>query len=306
MSTPIVVNKHAGALRSKLPFGQSARLHDWVAQKSEQRNFFLVSGRQIEATLGAVIAQGHRRIAVGGGDGTLSTAAALCTEHQIELVPFPMGTMNHFALDLGIDVDPQAWDALLNADTVHHVDLGQVDGRTFINNFSIGLYPTMAKLRREFAQERVLGSKRLATALSATKARFLTEPMNLSLMFERTHSTTHRELDCDALMVANNAYHYNAPLSVGREDLSGGCLVAYVISDIRRVRLTELVAQLMESGRLEDAFTGVDVVDCERISVRFSKRRVRAAIDGELVRLTTEISAAIRPQALRVVAPHTR
>ena len=53
----------------------------------------------------------------------------------------PMGTLNHFAKDVGIPRNLEA--AVRNIFTGHvvNVDVGEVNGRVFVNNSGIGFYP---------------------------------------------------------------------------------------------------------------------------------------------------------------------
>ena len=57
-----------------------------------------------------------------------------------------MGTLNHFAKDAGIPLNLEA--AVRNAFSGRCavVDVGEVNGRVFVNNSGIGLYPRFVRL----------------------------------------------------------------------------------------------------------------------------------------------------------------
>jgi undecaprenyl-diphosphatase len=119
-----------------------------------------------DADLGAALtdAAGQSRVlGVAGGDGTVNTAAALALAHGLPLAVFPVGTLNHFAADLGLDGVGQTVRALQQGSAVA-VDVGRVDGSApgagritgvFVNTASLGGYPDMVAIRERF--ERSIG-----------------------------------------------------------------------------------------------------------------------------------------------------
>ena len=94
-------------------------------------------------------------IVAGGGDGTINAVASAVVGSDKVLGVLPLGTLNHFARDLKIpnDLDLAAR-AIISGQTIS-VDVGEVNGRIFLNNSSLGLYPTIV-LEREKKQR--LGS----------------------------------------------------------------------------------------------------------------------------------------------------
>ena len=97
----------------------------------------------------------------GGGDGTLSCAAGHLAGTGRPLGILPLGTLNHLARDAGIPAGLEEAAAIIAAGHVREIDLAEVNGRVFVNNSSVGLYPDMVRLR-EAEQERKGRSKRLA------------------------------------------------------------------------------------------------------------------------------------------------
>jgi hypothetical protein len=80
-------------------------------------------------------------IGMAGGDGSLALVAGVAARHQVPMVVVPAGTRNHLAMDLGLDRGDVvgALDAY-GAAVERAVDLGDVNGRPFVNNVSLGLY----------------------------------------------------------------------------------------------------------------------------------------------------------------------
>jgi hypothetical protein len=101
----------------------------------------LKPGDDLVALVQAAVARGADGLMAAGGDGTQALVATIAAEHDLPFACIPAGTRNHFALDLGVDRDDVvgALDAFVNGGE-KRVDLGQVEGRTFVNNVSLGLY----------------------------------------------------------------------------------------------------------------------------------------------------------------------
>ena len=91
------------------------------------------------------IASGADVIAAGGGDGTISTVANQLVGTGVALGVLPFGTLNHFAKDLGIPLDPRGAVEVVCRGAIKQVDVGEVNGFYFINNSSLGVYPEMAR-----------------------------------------------------------------------------------------------------------------------------------------------------------------
>jgi len=79
---------------------------------------------------------GAQALAVAGGDGTVAAVTGVAVERELPLAIVPTGTLNHFARDLGLDLARplRALDAFASDHRERRVDVGQINGRAFINN----------------------------------------------------------------------------------------------------------------------------------------------------------------------------
>ncbi|MEO7242957.1 MAG: diacylglycerol kinase family protein, partial [Variovorax sp.] len=111
-------------------------------------------GGEIASLVEAAIAQGAEIVVAGGGDGTVSSVAAALAGSDITLGVLPLGTLNHFAKDLGLPLELDAAVRCIVAGQSTRVDVGEVNGRVFINNSSLGLYPDIVR-ERERQQKRI-------------------------------------------------------------------------------------------------------------------------------------------------------
>ena len=104
-------------------------------------------------------------VVAGGGDGTLSAVAAALVGTDTALGVLPMGTLNHFAKDLGIPLKLEKAVQTLFTGKIARVDVGEVNGRIFLNNSSIGFYPRIVQARKR--EQRRGRSKWVAFAQAA-------------------------------------------------------------------------------------------------------------------------------------------
>ncbi|QDW61852.1 bifunctional phosphatase PAP2/diacylglycerol kinase family protein [Oerskovia sp. KBS0722] len=99
-----------------------------------------------------------RALGISGGDGTVATAAAAARDHDLPLVVFPGGTLNHFAKAADLTSMSATVDAVRTGSGVS-VDVAElrVDGHdpvTVLNTFSLGIYPELVS-QRERAEKRL-------------------------------------------------------------------------------------------------------------------------------------------------------
>jgi diacylglycerol kinase family enzyme len=114
---------------------------------ADARITFAADGTDL-VNLARVTARGDaERIVAGGGDGTLNAVAAATIDSGKTLGVLPLGTLNHFAKDLGIPLDLEGAVGAIVAGHAVRVDVGEVNGHLFLNNASLGLYPRIVRER---------------------------------------------------------------------------------------------------------------------------------------------------------------
>ena len=105
------------------------------------------SGTEI-VELARYAAKGESSVVVaGGGDGTVNAVASELVGTGKILGVLPLGTLNHFAKDLCIPLDIESAVDVIAQETITQIDIGEVNGRYFLNNSSIGLYPQIVQER---------------------------------------------------------------------------------------------------------------------------------------------------------------
>ncbi len=234
-------------------------------------------------------------VVVGGGDGSVRAAASVLAGSDIPLGVLPLGTLNHFARDLGLPLDLEGAVRLIASGRIGLLDVGEVNGRVFLNNSSLGIYPHLVAERD---RRRRHGPRWLAAALALCRVLWRLPRPELRVLgpgWEAVRRTT-------CLCIANNAYQLDAFASAKRLRIDKGKLCLYMANGQSRMALLQLAIRAL-LGRLEPDrdFRRVSLESVE-ISVR-RRRRVRVALDGESMVFRPPLHYRIRPRALRVIVP---
>ena len=133
----------AAAARSRRTPTSPTRSQRRSPKRGVDADVELVDGGDCAMRCKAIAERGDALLIVGGGDGTISAAASALVGTETRLGILPLGTLNHFARDLGI---PTNLDEAAQRDRgrqQRRVDVAEMNGRIFINNSAIGLYPLM-------------------------------------------------------------------------------------------------------------------------------------------------------------------
>jgi len=237
-------------------------------------------------------------IVAAGGDGTVNAVAQVLAGTAVPFGILPLGTLNHFARDLGLPLEIAGAVAVIASGTAAAVDAAEVNGRIFVNNSAIGLYPNIVRDRdRQLRQSR--RAKWLAMALALFRG--LRRPPIRRLTIEaedwvRPHKTP-------LAFVGNNMYDTSFPTLGRRHTLAGGALCLFIAKahgpfGIIRLLLRAVFGRLNQARDFEQ--------HCLRtLTIHSRHRRLPVSLDGEVAILTTPLTYRIRPGALRVFVPRS-
>jgi diacylglycerol kinase family enzyme len=243
----------------------------------------------------AALRAGASLIIAAGGDGTVSAVAGAVAGSDAVMAVLPLGTLNHFAKDLGIPLDlPDAVATALEGEVVQ-VDVGEVNGRVFVNNSSLGLYPGLV-LHRE-ALQRAGHGKWTAFARAVLYVLWRYRPLRASVA---STEATDSALTTPFVFIGNNRYDLDPKHLGERASLDAGMLWMCRAPEVDRSQLLRLAWQVL-SGHHQDA--ELEQREGPQFQVHAGKRRVHVATDGEVAHMTSPLCYRIRPRALRVVVP---
>ncbi|MET7761455.1 phosphatase PAP2 family protein [Streptomyces sp. NPDC005393] len=183
-------------------------------------------------------------LGICGGDGSVNAAATLAAERGLPLAVFPGGTLDHFALDLGVPAFEDTAHAVTEGDAIA-VDLaratpvtadGAPDGEPhhFVNTFSIGFYPELVRIRENL--EGRLG-KWPAAAVALTRVLRTATPMEMEVNGRRRRLWV--------LFVGNGRYSPEGFAPAYRQQLDDGLLDVRAIDGEERLARTRLIVSAL-------------------------------------------------------------
>lgn len=297
-NTAIVVNRHAGTVRS---MGEAA-VRDLIAGAfGPDADISLLDGSEIEARIRQLLATGEiSRLIIGGGDGTLASAAALAAGTPVALGILPLGTMNLVAQTIGMDADLATALRQLREAEARPVDAGRANGRLFLHHVSFGLQPRMVRIREKLGY-----SSRLTKILAAARATLAVLRTRRSLRLGLAIDGEQLEIRTPGLIISNNAYE-NA-MMLKQAQLDGGVLGLYALAPMSLLAFVRLALDVLR-GRWQDnvnvkEMRGRRVWLTRHRRLRRDGRSIKATLDGELTLFDLPMTVESEPAALNMLLP---
>jgi diacylglycerol kinase family enzyme len=235
------------------------------------------------------VAGGADLLGVAGGDGTQALVAGIAAEHGLPFLVISAGTRNHFALDLGLDrEDPSACLSALRDGVELRVDLGVINGQTFVNNASFGAYAEIVETPAYRDDKRNTTLDTLPDLLQGHRG------AHLRVQADGT------QIDApQALLVSNNPYGTGDLAGLGRRArLDRGILGVVGVTVSNAAQAAGLLR-----GRQA---AGLKVLATKQIEITADTPKIPVGVDGESILMSTPVTCAVSPGALRVWVPRDR
>jgi diacylglycerol kinase family enzyme len=234
-------------------------------------------------------------VVAGGGDGTINSVASQLLNTKKTLGVLPLGTMNHFAKDLHIPLELEAAVGTIMKGDVAKVDLGEVNGHIFVNNSSLGLYPSIVREREK--QQRLGWGKWPAYVWAAIAVLRRYPFLNIRLDVEGKEFSNRTPF----VFIGNNEYEMETLNIGGRTCIDAGELSLYVTNRTGRWGLLRLAWRALFGGlRQEKDFLAMCT---KEIWIETKHKRMRVALDGEVTIMEPPLHYRVLPGKLHVLAP---
>lgn len=297
MHVVLILNRAAGTLNGDRDAVSPEAIRDAFAAEGMPVVLETPDAAALVASLRAAVRLRPDLIIAGGGDGTISAAAAELAGTDIPFGALPLGTLNHFARDLGFPTDWREAVTALAHGTSRLVDVGEVNGHVFINNCSIGSYPEAVRRRDRLRREQGRGKwVAMFLASCAVFRRLRRFRVRIDL------PDTSLVLRAPFIFVGNNAYSGHILAQSLRPRLDAGQLALYTTRAHRHFSLLRLAWQSLV--RNIDAADALEIHHAAEATVTsLNGQTLPVAADGELIHLEPPLRFRVRPGALRVIVP---
>ncbi|QQR39797.1 diacylglycerol/lipid kinase family protein [Devosia rhizoryzae] len=290
-----VLNRHGGTLRTMNLDAFAAQAKAIFTDAGQTLECHIVEGSNVLAELTAAADDPSVDVIIAaGGDGTISSAAAVAFRSGKPIGVLPAGTMNLFARAIGMPLDLVEALRTISAGEVRHIDIATANGQPFVHQFSVGIHARLVRIRDGMIYRsragKILASLRAIAAAVVNPPRFEVE---LNGPIGRISQTA------SGIIVSNNPLN-NAPLPVAAT-LNSGLLGVYVAESVTTNELLNLGLDVV-TGRWRNN-ARISEYEVPRLTLRFPQRKrgVQAVVDGELIALEKEVRFELHPEALPVV-----
>lgn len=285
---PVFVNKHAGSAEAVI---KSLTAHDSITLHS-------LSATDMPTAIQHAIDDGHKRIIVSGGDGTLALAAGIITDTKTELAIIPGGTLNHFAQRLSIPTETSLAIELAIHGKVVSTHVAYVNDQIFLNTSSVGAYVTFVRTR-EYLERKMRYV--MASILAGIRRLY---------HFRHTHIILNEQkIKTPLVFVGVGERDLQIPSagqvkSGGREGLH--LIVIRCNSSWSAIKLI-FSAMLMGIDPLKKAkLVDNAIIDEVKVTLRSRKKWLTVAVDGELIKLKPPLHYRFKRDSLNVVVPDAK
>ena len=291
-----VLNRDGGTLRAIDLDAFAIRMRETLEAAGHTVRIDIVPGGELVSALDKAAAGRADIVLAGGGDGTVSAAAARLMDSKKALAILPAGTMNLFARSLGIPLTLDEAVKSFGDGEVKAVDIASANGRPFVHQFSIGMHAKLVHLRSKMDFASRLG-KIGASARAAWNTALNPPAVDVTLTIGEAEVLTR----ATAIGITNNLFgEGHLPYA---DDPEGGVLGIYVTVAEQRGEIARFVLDIAR-GKWRDN-QQVEIHQAEKVTLKIRSRRtkLKSVIDGELCKLERETEIRIHPGALRVLLP---
>jgi diacylglycerol kinase family enzyme len=295
MRCAILVNSSAGQRDRAACEEQVAKIRAVFAALGVQTEFFLCEPAHLTRTARRLATRSFDAMVAAGGDGTVSAVAHGLAGTVMPMAVLPLGTLNHFAKDLAMPLELGDAVRAIRDGANERIDVGEVNGRVFVNNSSIGLYPEAVIVRDD---QRKRGWRKLPAMLLAV-VRVL---WRFPLLAVRV-ATAERTVVTQTPLVffGNNEYGTTLPSVGKREALDRGVLAIHTVRARSRAKMLWLVVHALV--RKPEVIDDFEVQQVTEATVTCKQQHLIVALDGEVQPMKSPLAYRIRPGALIVRRP---
>ena len=294
-TVPVFLNAKARAIRNEGVPPVLARVREACEAAGLPARIEVIEPDRMEDAIRRALASGAETVVVGGGDGTVRTAAQVLAGSDVALGILALGTLNHAARDLGLPTDLGESARAVARGEARKIDVGELDGKVFVNNSSLGLYPSMVRVRQESERRFQIGH--LGAVVRACWRTFWRFPV-LEIDVQRPEGLG--RLVTPMVFVGNGEYALGPKVGT-RKSLEDGVLFLCTLESVGRWRTLWLGVRSLFTPVPKEKH--MKCLFAQEVAIRLPRGPVWVSLDGEVRRAEGKLLYRVRPKALTVLAP---
>ncbi|WEK05079.1 MAG: diacylglycerol kinase family protein [Candidatus Devosia phytovorans] len=293
-----VLNRDGGTLRTMDLEAFCTTAQQIFERHGDTLDCRIVEGKAIERALQKAADDPKAdALIAGGGDGTISAAAAIAFRSGVPLAVLPAGTMNLFARALKMPLTLEAALEAIADGEVGTVDIATANGRPFVHQFSVGIHARLIRIRENMTYRSRVG--KMLASLRAIGAAAMAPPQ-FEAELHTTKGVERRRVS--GIAISNN------PLGDGlihADGLDRHILGVYIAAPLTTLSLLRLAVDVFLGRWRESPMVSEKEID--EVTLRFPKRKhgAKAVVDGELINLDASVTLKVHADGLNMVLPKT-
>jgi diacylglycerol kinase family enzyme len=258
--------------------------------------FEVVAPEDLEDTVDRARSSDLDALLIGGGDGSVRSAAIALMGSGIALGVIPLGTMNLLARDLGIPLDLRAAVEVLGTASQTHIDMARVNDRYFLCASIMGLVTQYSAERQKLRGKHWY--ERLPAYVSSIRSLLASRHRMTVAIDDGSEVTVIRAL---SIAICSNDYDETSGMMLKRSQLDGQTLTLYAARHRSGWGMLGAVARMLAGFTSNDP--RISKLRGSRFTISTPQRKIWLANDGELEDVATPLIYTVMPGALKVLRP---
>jgi diacylglycerol kinase (ATP) len=288
-SVAVIINPVSGRGGRAAAQRRAQSAHEIVAAHGDRPEVLLTErighARELAA---AALQRGARLVLAWGGDGTINEVAAALAFGQVPLGIVPAGSGNGLARELGVARRPERALADALSAEPRPLDLGEIEGRYFVNIAGIGFDAQIASRFASSQRRGFLGYANITLQLLRSY---------VPLTYRITHDGVTEETCAILVTIANSAQFGNGALIAPGARVDDGELDLVVVQERSRFRTICSVPRLFIGTA--NRMAGCRIARVREVTIE-SDAPLTFHVDGEPLQGGARLHARVHPGALRV------